>query len=86
MDVLTRPNGSLPWQNRAFVSLQLAAEISGVSRTTLYRFADARKLRLKRLGGRVVVATQDLIQLIDAAEDWRPSSGTKPHADMGEAS
>ncbi len=86
MDVSTRPNGSLPWQRRAFVSLQLASQISGVSRTTLYRCANAGKLRLKRLGGRVVVPTEDLIQLIEAAEDWRPSSYTKRHADMGEAS
>lgn len=67
----SRATGVLPWQHRAFITLQLASEISGVSRASLYRLATANKITLRRLGGRVLVPTKELTRLIESATEWR---------------
>lgn len=71
MHAQSRAKGVLPWQHRAFITLQLASEISGISRTSLYRLATAGDIRLRRLSGRVLIPTEDLTKLIESAADWR---------------
>ncbi|MGB3045019.1 MAG: hypothetical protein WBB98_17740 [Xanthobacteraceae bacterium] len=65
------------WQDRAMLSLQLAAEIAGISVASLYRAAGEGRLILRRLEGRTVVETASLIELLDAAEIWTPSDRGK---------
>jgi hypothetical protein len=64
--------GSTPWQDRAFLQLKAASEIAGVSITTLYRFSDAGKLKLREFGGRTLVDTRSFIALLETAKDWTP--------------
>ena len=64
--------GSTPWRERAFLSMKIAAEVAGVSITTLYRFSDAGQLKLRDFGGRTLVDTQSLIALINSAKAWTP--------------
>lgn len=64
--------GSTPWRERAFLQLKTAAEIAGVSITTLYRFSDAGQLTLRDFGGRTLVDTRSFVALIDTAKDWTP--------------
>jgi hypothetical protein len=65
------------WQDRAMLSLQLAAEIAGISVASLYRAAGEGRLHLRRLEGRTVVVTASLIELLNAAEVWTPSDRGK---------
>jgi hypothetical protein len=66
--------GSTPWRERAFLQLKAAAEISGVSVTTLYRFSDAGRLKLREFGGRTLVDTPSFVALIATAENWTPKN------------
>jgi hypothetical protein len=65
------------WQDRAMLSLQLAAEIAGISVASLYRAAGEGRLHLRRLEGRTVVETASLVELLNAAEVWTPSDRGK---------
>ena len=65
------------WQDRAMLSLQLAAEIAGISVASLYRAAGEGRLNLRRLEGRTVVETASLVELLNAAEVWTPSARGK---------
>lgn len=56
------------WQDRAMLSLQLSAEIAGISVASHYRAAGEGRLILRRLDGRTVVETASLIELLNAAE------------------
>jgi hypothetical protein len=77
-DVIESPNRpfgqSMPWRERAFHTLPIASEISGVSVASLYRFADEGRLTFKRLAGRTLVETASLINLVDSAEVWVAST------------
>lgn len=53
--------------------LQLATEIAGISVGSLYRAASEGALSLRRLEGRTVVETANLIELLNATEIWTPS-------------
>lgn len=71
----SKPNtvcASLPWRDREFLQLKMAAEVAGVSITGIYRLHDAGKLKLRDLGGRTLVETQSLIALLNAAPEWTP--------------
>jgi hypothetical protein len=65
------------WQDRAMLSLQLAAEIAGISVASLYRAAGEGRLTFRRLEGRTVVETASLVELLNAAEVWTPSERGK---------
>jgi len=54
-----------------------AARLLGLSTSTLYRLAAVGDVKLKRLAGRTMVETSELIRLLSAAEDWTPSPRTK---------
>lgn len=71
-DKTTVRSARVPWRDRPLTTLQAAAEISGLSTGTLYRFEKAGKLSFKRLGGRTLVDTQSLIELVDSAGDYAP--------------
>lgn len=63
----------LSWRDCAFLTVQNAAAIAGVSPASLYRFAKEGRLELRRLGGRTVVETRSLVAILAAAEAWAPS-------------
>ncbi len=69
--------GATPWRERAFLQLKAASEIAGVSVTTLYRFSDAGRLKLREFGGRTLVDTPSFIALLATAEDWTPKDRGK---------
>lgn len=70
----SRLKGELPWQERPLITLQAAEQIASLSRSSLYKMAEAGRLKLKRLGGRVLVDTSSLIALMDTAEEWAPAA------------
>lgn len=65
------------WRQSENQTLQSASRIAGISCSSLYRAQAEGRLRFKRLCGRVVVTTESLAALVDAAEDWQPSSRGK---------
>ncbi len=67
---------SVPWQARPLTSLQTAGALVGVSVASLYKFAAEGRLVFKRLGGRTLVETSSLVDLIGRVEDWSPSAHT----------
>jgi predicted DNA-binding transcriptional regulator AlpA len=64
---------SIPWRDRPFLPLLSAAELLGLSPSSLYRLETEGKLRFRRLGGRTLVAVDTIVALIDTADDWAPS-------------
>ncbi len=60
----------LLWREAALLPLKVASAASGISSTSLYRFADIGKLKLRALAGRTLVDTKSLIALIDGAPAW----------------
>ena len=62
------------WRDRPLHPIQAAAQIAGLSTSSMYRFADEGKLELVRLGGRTLVKVDSLAALIDGAEPWTPSN------------
>lgn len=61
-----------PWRERPALTLQLAAQIVGLSTASLY-LAEARgDLAFLRLGGRTLVQTASLIKYVDGAEAYKP--------------
>jgi hypothetical protein len=66
---ITDPN----WRARPVLSLKAAANIAGISVSSLYRYQADGRLSFGRLGGRTLVRTDSLIQLIDSVEDWSAS-------------
>ena len=67
---------AIHWRERPLHSMQAASNIAGVSKASLYRFANDGRLKLKRLAGRTLVETKSLIALVDAADDWTPATRT----------
>ncbi|MBX9847495.1 MAG: hypothetical protein K2Z80_37535 [Xanthobacteraceae bacterium] len=65
------------WQERPLLSMQLASEIAAISVGSLYRLAEARRLKLRTLQGRTLVETSSLVELIEGAPPWSPSSRGK---------
>ncbi len=74
---IARPARTLPWRDCETLPLKIASEASGVSVTSLYRHAEAGRLKFKTLSGRTLVVTESLIALIDDAPDWTPSDRGK---------
>lgn len=61
------------WRDRPLLTMQLAAQIAGVSRGALYGLAQRGELKLKSLAGRTLVETASLIAMIERVEPWSPS-------------
>lgn len=67
------PKSEIPWRQRPFLPLVTAAELLGLSPSSLYRLEAEGRVTFNRLGGRTLVAVDSLVKLIDAAEQWTPS-------------
>ncbi|KOX59955.1 hypothetical protein ADL19_03670 [Streptomyces purpurogeneiscleroticus] len=66
--------------------MDVAAEVTGLSRSTIYRLASDGRLTLRRLAGRVVVETAGVLTLVENAEPWRPGTrGAAARAKRSEA-
>jgi hypothetical protein len=65
---------SIPWRERALVTLPNASEVSGISISRLYEFEKEGRLRFRRLGGRTLLEVHSLIALIDSLPQWTPQT------------
>lgn len=63
-----------PWRDRPFLQMKAASEIVGVSVASLYKFSDAGRLKLREFGGRTLVDTKSLVELVETAADWTPKN------------
>lgn len=63
----------IPWRQRPFLPLVAAAELLGLSPSSLYRLEAEGKLSFNRLGGRTLVAVGSIVKLVDTADSWTPS-------------
>lgn len=66
-------NLDIHWTERRLLPLKAAAKIIGLSPATLYRLEADGRLKFRRLGGRTLVDTPSLIELIDGSEEWTAS-------------
>lgn len=73
-----REDGRLPWREREFLTVQLAADVASLSPASIYQFAHDRRLQLHVLNGRTLVRTDDFLLLLATAEMWKPSKRTAP--------
>jgi len=69
-----KTKSEIPWRQRPFLPLETAAELLGLSRSSLYRLESEGKVIFNRLGGRTLVAVASVVKLVDAAEQWAPSN------------
>jgi hypothetical protein len=60
------------WRDRPFLTVSTASELLGGSPAQLYALARQSRLTLKRLAGRTLVPTSDVIALLDTATPWAP--------------
>lgn len=65
--------GGMSWRDTAFLSLQRAAQVLGISVASLYRLEQEGKVTFRRLAGRTLVKTAGVIALEDADEPWTAS-------------
>ncbi len=49
-------------------SIREACQVSSLGRTTIYNHIAAGRLRVKRVGGRVVIPAESLLNLIDGQD------------------
>lgn len=63
----------IPWRERPWLPLMLAADLLGVSSTSLYRLETEGQLVFRRFAGRTVVMVASILPLIDGVEEWTPS-------------
>lgn len=71
---IAAPPAYTPWRDRPFLQMKAASEIVGVSVASLYKFSDTGRLKLREFGGRTLVDTKSLIELIESAADWTPKN------------
>ncbi|TNF15447.1 MAG: DNA-binding protein [Rhodobacteraceae bacterium] len=81
------------WRSLALLSLPDAAKVLGISRSSLYKMANAGEVSLVKLGGRTLVRSEEIARLADGVEPWRPSGratearvaqpGVSPRSDCG---
>lgn len=67
------PKPEIPWRQRPFLPLLAAAELLGLSPSSLYRMESEGKLTFNKLGGRTLVTVGSLMKLIETADTWTPS-------------
>lgn len=60
----------VPWRDRAFLSLDAAAQILGISRASLYTLESRGDLLFRRIAGRTQVSVPSLIKLIERSDAW----------------
>jgi hypothetical protein len=65
--------GEAPWRDTAFLSLQRAAQVLGISVASLYRLEQTGEVKFRRLAGRTLVKTDGVIALESADEPWTAS-------------
>lgn len=65
--------GGASWRDTAFLSLQRAAHVLGISVASLYRLEQSGKVKFRRLAGRTLVKTDGVIALESADEPWTAS-------------
>jgi hypothetical protein len=71
----TQVTYTVPWRERLNVQIKTAAEILGISQTSVYRLGAAGRLKLLRnAANRTVVEVKSLIALADNAEPWTAST------------
>ncbi|WP_256750501.1 hypothetical protein [Mesorhizobium sp. Mes31] len=68
-----RQKSEIPWRQRPWLPLTLAADLLGVSSTSLYRLEAEGQLCFRRFVGRTVVMVASILPLIDGVEEWTPS-------------
>lgn len=74
-----------PWRDTALLSLKRAGHVLGISPASLYRLESEGRLEFRRVAGRTLVTTPSIAALVDAAEDWSPSSkGSEARAKRAE--
>lgn len=66
-------NPDIHWTDRRLLPVKIAAQVAGLSSATMYRLESQGRVKFKRLGGRTLVETASLIELIDSSEDWTAS-------------
>lgn len=69
--------GLVPWRERPFQRIKVAAELLGVSPTKIYDLEKQGKLTLRKIDGRTVVETAGIIALVEFAEPWTPRRRTQ---------
>lgn len=83
------PSAAVPWREREFLTLQVAAEIAGISIAMLYRLEADGKLPFRRFAGRTLVRTADFVPLLEGAEAWtaseRGAGGRAKRAELARA-
>ena len=67
-------NTSIPWRERALITLPNASAVGGISISRLYEFEKEGRLRFRRLGGRTLLEVRSLIALIDSLPQWTPQT------------
>lgn len=65
--------GEIHWSQRPLLSIKVAAELLGVSRSGVYRLEAADKLSFAKIGGRTVVRVASLVSYLESIEDWTSS-------------
>jgi hypothetical protein len=61
------------WRSTAFLPLNKAAVVLGISVASLYRLEREGTLTFRRIAGRTVVKTAGVVALADADEPWTAS-------------
>lgn len=65
---------SIPWSEREFVTVQDAAEICGVSRSSLYQAAKKQEIAFTLVMGRTVIAPAEIKRFLQkTALPWKPN-------------
>ena len=67
-------NTSIPWRERALITLPNASAVGGISISRLYEFEKEGRLRFRRLGGRTLLEVRTLVELIDSLPQWTPQT------------
>jgi len=66
-------SGEIHWSQRPLLHIRVAAELLGVSRSSIYRLEAAGHLAFGRIGGRTVVRTDSLLRYLESVEAWTAS-------------
>ncbi|THF59855.1 helix-turn-helix domain-containing protein [Ollibium composti] len=61
----------IPWPQKPVLPLRVAADLLGISRSSLYRLQAGGKLTFARVGGKSVVRTPSLLAYLETIEEWQ---------------
>jgi hypothetical protein len=81
--VLSSISEQQPWR-RAFYSIEQIKQLASISRTTIYREAQAGRLKLSKLAGRTGVMDENFMAWLAQGDDIKRLSGaaTETRADL----